>query len=776
MRKCWQNVLMTGVIILSHISGAMAQQSGEDTILSLIPYPASLIHNKGHFSITRFTRLVKQGGNAGLFSNEQQFLQNMIYNCLGDSLSTAQVAPARDYIMLKYDAAAALPESYRLDVTENAIILTAKDGAGMFYALETLRQLMPAAMENSRLHQLQIPSVTIADRPAFFWRGMHLDVSRHFFSLAYLRKYADMMALYKLNKLHLHLTDDQGWRIEIKKYPLLTEKGAWRHFERHDSICMKVFETTGNTDFEIDKRYLKQQNGQPVYGGYYTQDEMKEFIAYAASRHIEVIPEVDMPGHMAAAASAYPWLTCDSTRNTGPGFSTPICPCNEDVIEFSKNILTEIAALFPSRYIHIGGDEVDTRNWEKAPVSRAFMQARGMSRPSELQGYFNKRIQQFLTGMGKTMIGWDEIVESGTDSNATVMFWRTWAGKLPALAAANGNKVVMTPDGPYYFDGTPDINSVYEVYHYNPLDTGYHIKSEDAHRIIGVQANLWSETIPTEARADYMILPRMTALSEVGWTYRNLYNSYTNRLRQHYPRLDNLGILYRLPDLEGLFESNVFVTPRRFFVSSPLPYFKVRYSTDGTLPESSSPVLSDSIDISGPMQLKLALFAPNGHRGDIYTLNFSKTAYQKALSPAARTLPGLHCAIYNGNYSNTGQIQGPPSKTLTVKGISVPQPAPGKTFGLKFNGYIAVPATGIYSFYLNCNDGGALWIGDEKIIDNDGLHQDRERGGQIALEKGMHPIRLEFFDAGGGYRLQLRYSAGKGAPQPVPPSWFLQGQ
>lgn len=776
MRKCWQNALMTCAIVLSQTSGAMAQQPGKETILPLIPYPASLQQGSGYFTLTKSTLLIRQGYNATMFSNEQQFLQKMMDNCLGDSLSITQIPPARNYIMLRYDASVDQPESYRLNITEHAIILTAKDGAGMFYALETLRQLMPAGIENRQLESMQIPSVTIADHPAFSWRGMHLDVSRHFFSIEYLRKYVDMMALYKLNKLHLHLTDDQGWRIEIKKYPLLTDKGAWRHFERHDSICIKIFETTGNKDFEIDKRYIKQQEGQPVYGGYYTQDEMKEFITYAASRHVEVIPEIDMPGHMEAAVRAYPWLTCDSTRNTGPGFSTPICPCNEEVIEFSKNILTEIAALFPSKYIHIGGDEVDTRNWETAPVSKAFMQAGGMSKPSELQFYFNQRIRQFLTGLGKTMIGWDEIVESGTDSSATIMFWRTWAGKLPALATANGNETVMTPSGPYYFDATPDRNSVYEVYHYNPRDTGYHIKSENIHRVIGVQANLWTETISTEARADYMILPRMTALSEVGWTYRNLYNSFTNRLRQHYPRLDNLGIRYRLPDLEGLLENNVFVMPRKFFVSSPIPYFKVRYSTDGRMPEISSPILSDSIDINQAMQLKLALFAPNGHRGDIYNLTFSKTSYKKALSSSARILPGIRCSIYTGNYSSTGHIQGIPQKTITANEISVPQPAPEKAFGLKFNGYIVIPETGIFNFYLNCNDGGVLWIGDEKIIDNDGLHPDRERGGQIALEKGIHPIRLDFFDAGGGYRLELRYSIGKGSPQPVPLSWFLQEQ
>ncbi|OJV98533.1 MAG: hypothetical protein BGO52_12050 [Sphingobacteriales bacterium 44-61] len=762
-------------VILSHTGGTIAQQPKKESTYPLIPYPSSLSPGKGNFLLTKKTVLLKQD-NAPTFLNEQHFLQQMLFNCLGDSLSTARTTSGQTYIQLKYDPAISGSESYKLNITPNAITLSAKNGAGMFYALETLRQLMPATMENTRLEKLTIPSVTIADHPAFAWRGMHLDISRHFFGPAYLRKYVDMMALYKLNKLHLHLTDDQGWRIEIKKYPLLTETGAWRRFEKHDSICIKTFQTTGNKDFEIDKRYIKEKDGQPLYGGYYTQDEMKDFIAYAASRHIEVIPEIDMPGHMEAASRAYPWLTCDSTRNTGPGFSTPICPPNEDVIEFSKNILTEIAALFPSKYIHIGGDEVNTGNWERSSVSKAFMQAKGMNKPSELQTYFNQRIQQHIIALGKTMLGWDEIVEHGVDSNATVMFWRSWAPKLPAMATANGNDMIMSPDGGYYFDHTPDKNSVYEVYHYNPRDTAYRIKKENLHRIIGVQANLWSETIPTEARADYMILPRMTALSEVGWTYRNLYNSFTGRLIQHYPRLDNLGIQYRLPELDGLLENNLFVTPRKFFIPSPLPYFKIRYTTDGSSPENTSPVLTDSIAINGSMQIKLALFAPNGHRGDIYHLRFTKTTYRKAMPRPAQTVAGISCSIYIGSYNSTGRITGRPAKKITMKEIAVPQPASDKPFGLKFEGYISVPQTGVYNFYLNCNDGGVLWIGDEKIIDNDGLHPDRERGGQLALEKGVYPIKLDFFDAGSGYRLDLTYSTGKENQQPVPAAWLLTNQ
>ncbi len=765
-RQAWPRLVLLALQVL------FAMEAGaQDSRYPLIPYPALLQPGKGYFILTKDTRLVKETGEAR-FAGERHFLQELLRRSLGDSLRKTP-SPNQPSILFRYNPSLTKPGAYRLEVNEKSITLQAKEGAGMFYAIETLRQLLPAAIENSRQQQWKLPAVTISDQPAFSWRGMHLDVSRHFFSLEYLRKYADLMALYKLNKLHLHLTDDQGWRIEIKKYPLLTSIGAWRAFERHDSACMQMAASTGNKDFEIDPAHTRQQNGKQVYGGFYTQEEMKAFIAYAADRHIEVIPEIDMPGHMEAAIRAYPWLTCDSTRNTGPGFSTPVCPCNEDVITFSKNILEEIAALFPSRYIHIGGDEVDTKNWTEAAASKAFMQSKGMSRPSELQVYFNRRIQQFLEEHGKTMIGWDEIVETGIDSNATVMFWRTWAGKLPAQGTANGNEMIMTPDGPYYFDAMPDKNSVFEVYQYDPLDTMYHIRKEDAHRVIGVQANLWTEMIPTEARADYMILPRMMALSEVGWTYRRRYGSFLNRLAQHYPRLDNLGVRYRLPDLEGLLEKNIFVKERRFFVASPDPYYTVRFTTDGSLPGLHSASLSDSITIRQPQEMRLALFAPNGHRGDVYNLSFNGTAYTKPVQSPGALDRGILCSVYGGNYSNTGQMPATGGLTAVAGSIAVPKPAPGNSFGLRFTGYINVPETGIYSFYLNCNDGGVLWIAGEKIVDNDGLHPDREKGGQVALEKGLHPLRLDFFDAGGGYRLELKYSIGKEKAQPVPSAWLL---
>jgi len=544
MKNCCINkAFFLSLCLAFGISGLWAQ-TGQRRY-DLIPYPASLTPRAGNFTVGVKTRLISAGG--GAFLNETEFLANLLSNYFGGALPRGGDAAAANSIVLEQDASLAGTEAYNLDITEKRIKLSAGGGAGMFYAIETLRQLLPDAVETGRGSALSVPCVQIADRPAFAWRGMMLDVSRHFFSLQYLKKYADMMALYKLNKLHLHLTDDQGWRIEIKKYPRLTAEGAWRTWNNQDSACMKKAAETGNPDLEPEKTHVIQKNGQSLYGGFYTQAEMRDFIQYAESRHIEVIPEIDMPGHMMAAARIYPELTCDMVVSNNPNeFSNPICPCNPKVLEFAKDVFSEIAELFPSRYIHIGGDEVNKKNWANSPVVQAFMRARGFSDMNQIQSYFNDYMLDFFRSKGKKLLGWDEIIEGGIDSSATMMFWRAWAPGAPAKAAENRNRIVMAPDGPLYFDAIEDAQTLPAVYHYDPYDSAlYHLSAEAKKYILGVQANLWTEMVPSENRADYMTMPRLTALAEIGWTHRYQYADYLQRLQAHYARLDRLKIHYR---------------------------------------------------------------------------------------------------------------------------------------------------------------------------------------------------------------------------------------
>ena len=536
----------------------------------------------------------------------------------------------KNCIIIKKDNSIESNEGYHLMINPTEIILSAKTSSGIFWGVETIRQLLP--ISNSAIKELKIPAVEITDQPAYGWRGMHLDVSRHFFSVDYLKKFIDRMALYKLNRFHLHLTDDQGWRIQIKKYPELTEKGAWRTFDSNDSACMKLAKE--NPDFEIDSSHIIHRDGKTLYGGFYTQDQMRDIIKYAAARHIEIIPELDMPGHMMAAIKIFPWLSCTGKPGQGEIFSVPLCPCKETTYEFAENVYKEIFDLFPSKYVHIGGDEVDKSTWKNFTDCKEIMQKEGLKNVNELQSYFNKRMEDFFHKNGKEMIAWDDVLEGGIDSSVTIMYWRGWVPKAPVEAANNGNKVIMAPGNPLYFDQFPDKSSLYNVYHFDPIPK--ELSSQAAKNIMGIQACLWTERVPSEKRADFMTMPRMTAMAEVAWTGPSRdYSSYNDRLKSHYPRWDRMKIHYRIPDLEGFADNNVFVDSTVLNVQKSLPELVIHYTTNGSLPKQNSPVLPKHFIIQHSQTIRLAAYSPEGNRGDIYTLKYAKEDY----SPAAN-IPG----------------------------------------------------------------------------------------------------------------------------------------
>lgn len=765
-------VLFVVVLVALHRAGFAQSPVPDAGRYPLIPWPSSLKPATGEAVIDAHTPVLVEAA-PGVFTHELGYLQKSLRHYLGESAAprAKAVLVGSTRIVLQDDASLVAPESYRLNVADKKIVLAAHSSAGMFYAIQTLRQLMPAALENGHGERLVVPCVGIEDRPVYSWRGMMLDLSRHFFGMDYVRKYIDMMALYKYNKLHLHLTDDQGWRIEIKKYPLLTSVSGWRSFNDQDSACIKLAKETDNPDFELDPAHLRRVNGKVQYGGSYTQEEIKTIIRYAALRHIEVIPEIDMPGHMMAAILLYPELTCDGKKGEDwrRGFSTPICPCKENTLAFAKDIFTEIAQLFPSKYIHIGGDEVDMTSWQKSPLCQQFMQVHHLTTPQQLQSWFNDYMETFFRSKGKILLGWDEIVAGGIDSNAAVMYWRTWARQAPLQATRNGNKVIMSADGPLYFDAWPDRNSLSAVYHYDPVDPMYGMNAAEQQNIIGVQANLWSERIPTEGRADYLVMPRMTALAEVGWTHRDQYDFYLRRLEQHYDRLERLHIRYRLPDLTEVSEHRVFIDTASLFIAPPIPGLTVRYSDKG-FPVLSSPVLERPLPIDHSQVLRVAAFTSSGRRGDVETITFDKQAYAPAVSGGAGS-PGLQAGLFRGEFQHTADMPGQADSSYVTTDLSLP-PAHPDAYGLRFRGFIEVPATGIYSFFLTSDDGSLLKIADHLVVDNDGAHSSQERSGQVALAKGLHPFLLDYMDLGGGGALELRYSAGDGKPQPVPASWF----
>lgn len=734
--------------------------------LSIIPMPAHLVAGKGNFIITSQTLIITPHG---YFSNEAGQLNQIIVKGLGKRLKIKST-PTPYAIQLVHDSSITAPEAYGLKITPSKIIIAAGSPAGIFHAIETIRQLLPPGIENGTVYkQFSLPALTINDAPAYSWRGMHLDVSRHFFSIDYLKKLIDVMALYKMNKLHLHLTDDQGWRIEIKKYPKLTEEGAWRSFDKNDTACMK--RAKDNPDFEIDKSHIIYRDGKTLYGGFYTQLQMKALVAYAAMKHVDIIPEIDMPGHMMAAINAYPFLTCNSENKWGELFTKPICPCNENTFEFAENVFTEIMDIFPSQYIHIGGDEVDRSDWAKSAACKALMDREGIKDMPALQSYFINRMEKFFNSKSRKLIGWDEIIEGGISPTARIMYWRTWVRDAPIKAVRNGNQVIMAPGEPLYFDNQPDQYSVYKVYHFNPVPNG--LTQAEAGLIIGAQACTWTEGIPSENRADYMIMPRLTALAEMLWTNRqDDYNTYTQRLNIQYKRLDALKVHYRLPDLADMVTENVFTDADTLAIKKPLNDMRIFYTTDNSIPTTSSQEITEPLIIRTSQSIRLAAFMPNGLRGDTYTLNYKKESYVEPVKAADVKL-GLICSYYKAFFKSALFIKDKkPDSTFAINNITVPPSVEAPSFGLQYRGYIDIPADGIYSFYLTCDDGGILKIAGREAVNNDGLHPAIEKNGQVALRKGLQPFALDFIEGGGGFTLKLKYSINGAYPQDIPSSWF----
>ncbi len=440
------------------------------------------------------------------------------------------------------------PEAYSILVSKRNAVVRASGLNGVIYALETLRQLLPPSIYGSRQalkDRWTLPCCLIEDSPRFAWRGMHLDSSRHFWSIDEVKRYLDVMAMYKLNRFHWHLTDDQGWRIEIRAFPLLSQIACWREG------------TMIGRDFS--------SNDHIRYGGFYTREEIREVVDYAAARGITVVPEVDLPGHMLAALSAYPQLGCTGgpyAAWTKWGVSDQVlCAGKESTFEFLEAVLAEVAELFPGEYIHIGGDECPKDEWKKCPDCQARIRELGLkgderfSAEQYLQNYVTRRIQEYLATLGKKVIGWDEILEGDLAPGATVMSWRGAAGGKEA--AARGFDAVMTPNSHCYFDycqaegcegeplGIGGFVSLEKVYSLDPLEG---ISPENAHHILGVQANLWTEYISTPEHLEYMLLPRLLALSEVQWCAPERRDAarFLRVLREHeYPVLEEAGYNYR---------------------------------------------------------------------------------------------------------------------------------------------------------------------------------------------------------------------------------------
>ncbi|MDX1645604.1 MAG: beta-N-acetylhexosaminidase [Longimicrobiales bacterium] len=441
------------------------------------------------------------------------------------------------------------PEGYRLEVASSGISIVGSDHAGVFYGLQSLAQLLPPGLEPGDAtvpaEGVAVDAVTVLDEPRFSYRGMHLDVARHFFDVEFVKRYIDLMARYKLNRFHWHLTEDQGWRIEIDAFPRLTEVGAWRD-ETHVGHGREPFRGDGRR-----------------HGGYYTKEEIREVVTYAADRHVMVIPEIEMPGHATAALASYPELACTDgpfeVARTWGVFEDIFCPY-EETFDFLETVLDEVVELFPGEYVHVGGDETPTSRWEESDYVRGLMFRQGLNDVEQVHGWFLRRIANHLAERGKRVIGWDEILETSRSlpPNVTVMSWRGTVGGIEA--SRRGHDVVMTPTSHVYFDYYQSEDQEGEplaIGGFLPLDTVYAfepvpgpLRERDESRIIGAQANVWTEYMKTPDQVEYMVFPRMLALAEVVWTPRNGKNfrDFRRRLDWHLRRLDAMDVRYRPPE------------------------------------------------------------------------------------------------------------------------------------------------------------------------------------------------------------------------------------
>lgn len=526
-------------------------------------------------------------------------------------------------------------DGYRLEVENERIVITAHQPAALLTGIATLRQLA-----YTRKNGRQIPAVYIEDKPEFSYRGLHLDVSRHFFPVSFVKKYIDLMSLYKLNTFHWHLIDGAGWRIEIKKYPELTQQAAWR---------------VGNTykAWRDSGRNFTEMGAPDASGGFYTQEEAADVVKYAAKRGITVIPEIEMPGHSEEVFAVYPWLSCYGVPHKNGEF----CIGNEQTFEFLQNVLDEVIAIFPSKLIHIGGDEANKNAWKKCPKCQKLIADKDLKDEHGLQSYAVKRMETYLNSKGRKLIGWDEIMEGGLAPSATVMSWR---GEKGGIEAANaGHDVVMTPERFLYFDayqtnpvGQPEAIGGYspikKIYGYHPVPAD--IKPENKKHVLGLQANVWTEYMPTQNQVEYMVYPRALALAEVGWTPQDKksWPDFQTRLQHQYLLFQRFNVNYYQPsnELSILSKYDMNAKVAKVSISSEHYQPNIHYTLDGTTPTAASPRYQDTLILAGSAPIKAALFKDQDMRGKVheYQLDVHKAIGKKV--------------IYNNQWSPTYPAKG----------------------------------------------------------------------------------------------------------------------
>jgi len=757
----YKNIALS-ISILLVCFGLCANAQDADPYMGIVPAPVSVKKASGEFILSQQTALLTDSLNNKAVQFFTEYLHSKL-NLRNEAKLNTGESIANSIVFTEKGTEGLADQGYRLTITLQQIIVAGK-GAGLFYGIQTLLQLIPADHSAT----IKLPCVQIEDYPRFGYRGFMLDVCRHFFSVEFVKKTIDMMAYYKLNTFHWHLTDDQGWRIEIKKYPRLTEIGS----QRAQTVIGNYHDRT------------PQQFDNTPYGGFYTQDQIREVVKYAADRYITVVPEIEMPGHSMAALAAYPELSCDPTKTyktyeTWGVIKDVYCP-SDKTFDFLEDVLTEVMELFPSKYIHIGGDEVPKEAWKQSAFCQKLIKKLKLKNEEQLQSYFIQRIEKFVNSKGRSIIGWDEILEGGLSPNATVMSWRGEAGGI--TAARQNHNVIMTPSSAaLYLDhaqsrsgeplGIGGYAPLSATYSYNPTPAA--LTPEQQKFILGVQANLWTEYIPTESKVEYMLYPRLLALSEVAWTplaNKNFKDFSEVRLPVQLAYLDKNNCNYRVPlTINTPQDTIIFASSLNVTLKSPVAGAKIYYTIDGYTPRETDIEYNKPMTYNVPQdqyrELKTIVITPTGKRSQVT----HTTVYNKGLlAPVAYegNSQGLKYQFMQGNFDNTGDL----SKAAVIdSGIAKSfNPAilkknnPG--FGVIYNGFIRIDADGLYQFSTRSDDGSVLVIDDQPIVNNDGKHPVAEQGGAVALQKGYHKFTLKYFDIGSVSALKV-YMTVPGKPK-----------
>ena len=600
------SIIAAVVAILSSCAQEVSQPQ-----ISVIPQPQCIRVDEGTFTITKDTKIFLD------YPSEEMlriagFLNEKLSKAAGFELEVVNMPPAENFIA--FMNAGLKTECYTINAQPTRIVIDYGDGAGAFYALQTLFQLLPTeiyAQERQKGVKWAVPCCSIDDAPRFEYRGMHLDVCLHFFDFEFLKRYIDIMAAHKVNRFHWHLTEDQGWRIEIKKYPLLTEKGQWRKETVIGSLKTGIYD------------------GIP-HGGYYTQEQAKELVKYAAERYVTIIPEIELPGHALAAIACYPELSCGledhyETATKWGVFKQVYCP-KESTFKFLEDVFDEIFEIFPSELIHIGGDECPKASWKACPHCQALIKKLGLKDEFELQSYFVRRMEKYINSKGRQIIGWDEILQGGLAPNAKVMSWLGEEGGIKA--AQQHHEAVMSPHYKYYLDywqadpysepqamGGPTTLKM--MYDYEPVPEV--LTAQEARYIIGVEGCVWTEYMPTPERVEYMAWPRMCAIAETGWTKQEKdWDGFTRRLEHHFGRLDGLEVGY----CKAFFNPMINFHPdtkHNTVVSMTIdaPDAEIRYTLDGSAPTINSTLYELPFVINRSQTVSAAAFRDGCQIGEV---------------------------------------------------------------------------------------------------------------------------------------------------------------